>query len=275
VVSLPPWDDDHLLLSVLVWWKPSTWWKWIWQQQLRATTSSSSDKNLVGTGRGGQMIINHPPNLKLPNTNVENNKRKQALSLESHNEIPIWRPSSLHHQPGHYFNQYSDSASIDTNIIRHVLYTTISQENPSPLQLFAINFNNSTCHRIGREKKNRHCIVLVHSQTQTNPHGFPYFRTLYQLTLEQIPNADTYTYFNSDVIFSPQHFYPLLDELALSSRYNKFKGRKFWVSGQRYNYQCSSSVILKNQDVNHKQEWFNTLLQNSTLFTTNAMNYWI
>lgn len=82
---------------------------------------------------------------------------------------------------------------------------------------------------------------LFFTHTRKNQYGYPYIKDMYLEAMQMFPFADTYTYYNSDILFNGTEFLRTVDALVEASRSGVLSSR-FLAVGYRRNVRWNVST---------------------------------
>jgi hypothetical protein len=102
-----------------------------------------------------------------------------------------------------------------------------------------------------------------------NGFGYPYLRDMFLTAMSMYPTADSYTYFNHDLIFNAS-FVQTMDAVVAAAKSGLITDR-FLVVGQRTNLDWNITLQLTNTST--FQSKFDTWFQSGELFQDSAQDY--
>jgi tetratricopeptide (TPR) repeat protein len=214
--------------------------------------------------------------LEIPITNKHHNSPTTTPKTIKQTHSPITTPTTIiippqQHQPllllpTHVmFSASPRPKSLEEQLIFNNTKHSISQLGPRVKYLYYSDYIQEVSHPL-----------QIH--IERNRFGYPILSSLFKTTIELIPNADTYIWFNHDLIFNTS-FLTTLDEIVLQARLGKISTRFFGI-GNRYNIEWSSASLLSNiiqHTSNELIENFNQVIYSSPdkKFWNHAQDFFI
>jgi len=104
-----------------------------------------------------------------------------------------------------------------------------------------------------------------------NPYGYPLLKDMFLHAISLVPDADTFTYFNHDLIFNAS-FVDTMDAIVYAARAGHIKSR-FLAVGFRTNVNWRDDMVVGN-DPEDMSNWdFSGVFRSGTRFQDDAQDY--
>ena len=154
---------------------------------------------------------------------------------------------------------------------RHVLFSTTRRQKDSNLEQIIAKNTRLSMMALPR------VILLFFSDDNKeigkNAYGFPYLKDMYLLAKKLVPDADTYSYSNNDLIFNAS-FVETADAVVYAARAGIIKSR-FLVVGHRWNVNWNEKMIIGDYPEEVSGWDFNGVLKTGQKFQNDAQDYFI
>lgn len=154
---------------------------------------------------------------------------------------------------------------------RHVLFSTGRSRAMSNLEQ-VINRNS----RLSAMSLDRVQVLYFDDSNPAigkNQYGYPMLKDMYLLARSLVPDADTYTYFNHDLIFNAS-FLDTMDAAVYAARENIISS-KFLIVGPRWNLDWKEEYVV-GKGAEHVRYWeFEKFLKMAKKFQDDAEDYFV
>jgi FkbM family methyltransferase len=147
-----------------------------------------------------------------------------------------------------------------TQTYTHVVFSTF-KSNGTGLRS---QIESNTRSNLEGLSKRVHTIWFEDDDVEKNVHGTPVLRSMYTQAFSQLPDADTYTYVNGDLLVDGD-FVRTADAVVSASKGGHLS-RRFLLVGKRTNVDWRGKTTVEDFDAHHSE---------GTLFWNNAQDYFM